>query len=266
MSKKSYISKNLNQDQISFLKLMREKEIEYFDMHLIENVLGKKFDNINGIFENLARKGFLKRLQRGYYADANFNNSFVIGTFIAGKSAVSYWSALNLHGLADRFPNTVFIQTLQRKRDISVSGTAYKFVAVKESKIAGIIKSGYGSNEFPITDIEKTIVDCFDLPKYSGGFDLLVSAFFNAELNAEKLIEYSKAVNNISAVKRMGFLAELFNKKELGKFIKFALSSVNERYVLIDASGEESGDFDNKWRLRLNVSKDELKGIVGAIY
>lgn len=64
-----------------------------------------------------------------------------------------------------------------------------------------------------MTDVEKTIIDCFDLPQYSGGYAELIRAFNHANLNSEKMITYCKAINNIAIIKRMGYLSELLNKK-----------------------------------------------------
>jgi len=266
MGSRVYISKNMTADQISFIQLLKENEIEYFTMDDIQDRLGKRFGNINEVLENLVKKKFLTRLQRKYYADANFNNSFVIGTFICRNSAVGYWSALSHYGLTERFPNTVYIQTINRKSDKTVLGVNYKFVNIKENKQAGIVKTGYGNNQFQITDIEKTITDCFDLPQNSGGFDNLINAFYRAEMDPEKLIRYAKAVNNIAATKRMGFLAELIKKEKLGKFTAYARSVVNERYNVIDPDGIDEGKFDKIWRLRLNVSSEEIINIVRTEY
>ncbi len=266
MGNRVYISKNMNSDQISFIQLLKEYEIEYFTIDDIEDRLGQNFENINEVLENLVKKKFLVRLQRKYYADINFNNSNVIGTFICKNSAVGYWSALSYYGLTERFPNTVYIQTINKKPDKKILGVNYKFISVKPSKRAGIIKTGYGNNQFNITDIEKTITDCFDLPKNSGGFDILIPAFKRADMNAEKLIEYARLIKNIAATKRMGFLAELFKKEKLRKFITYAKSIVNERYNVIDPSGFDEGEFENKWKLRLNVSKEKILNIAKTEY
>ncbi len=80
------------------------------------------------------------------------------------------------------------------------------------------------------------------------------------------MIEYAEAVNNISVTKRLGFLAELLNKKGLQKFIKFAKLKVNKKYTLIDSAGEDSGEFISSWRLRLNVSRDEIMNLYKEFY
>ena len=266
MADSVYISSNLTKDQLLFLQLLNGNEIEYFTISEIEKQINHKFANINEVLENLVRKNLLNRLQKGFFAVKNLNNQNVIGTFISQNSAVAYWSALSIHGLTSRFPNKVFIQTTKRKKDKTILGVNYKFVTISERKRAGITTLGYGNNSYPITDIDKTIVDCFDLPRYSGGFDLLVSAFTQAKLNSKKMIEYTEAINNISAIKRIGFLSELLNKKGLQTFIKYAKQRVNKKYNLIDSAGEESGEFVSSWKLRLNVSRNEIINLSKELY
>ena len=170
---------------------------------------------------------------------------------------------MNLHGLTEQFPNTVFIQTPHKKSDKSIFGVNYKFVKISGSKRCGIIREGYGNYGYYITDVEKTVVDCFDLPQYSGGFAELIRAFADAQLSGDRMIQYCEAVNNIAATKRMGFLAELFEKKGLKSFVRYAKSKIREAYNPFDSQGANAGSFNAEWRLRLNISKEDLIEIAG---
>ena len=266
MARSSYKSENLTGEQLKLVQLLNENEIEYFLLDEIEELVNRSFKNIGEVVENLADKKILTRLERAKYANINFNNQNVIGTFISQNSAVSYWSALSIHGLTSRFPNKVFIQTTKRKRDKTILGVDYKFVTIPERKRSGITTLGYSNNSYPITDTEKTIIDCFDLQKYSGGFDLLISAFSEAKLISKKMIEYAEAINNISAIKRVGFMAELLRKKGLQTFIRYAKLKANKKYTLIDSAGEDNGEFVADWRVRLNVSRDEIIHLSKELY
>jgi predicted transcriptional regulator of viral defense system len=258
MTKSKRVTKMLTVPQMDFLKRLDEEEISLFTV----KEFASDTENLNEIIENLARKGFLHRLERGKYCRSTFRDEHVIGAFIAPDSAIAYWSALNLHGLTEQFPNTIFVQTTYRKNPVSVFGTQYQFIRVNPQKRAGIAFNGYGSYKYPVTDLEKTMVDCFDLPQYSGGYAELISAFHRAELNADKLINYCLAVDNIATTKRMGFLSELLKKKELLPFTEFARTKVNRTYNLFDPFGEHAGEPDSMWYLRLNLSKENITGIV----
>jgi len=252
--------------QNDFVKYLEDEEISIFEIQNLKEVLGLDNRKINEIAENLVVKGFLSRIERGKYCRANFRDENVIGTFLAKESAVAYWSALNLHGLTEQFPNKIFIQTTQLKKEVEFAGITYQFVKIQPNKRTGIIFNGYGNYKYPITDIEKTIIDCFDLQQYSGGFAELIRAFYNANLNAKKITDYCSAVNNIAVIKRLGFLAELFEKKNLSSFVKFAKSKVNRSYNLFDTFGENTGEPNNDWYLRMNLSKENILGIIQNQY
>lgn len=190
----------------------------------------------------------------------------MIGAFIAKDGAVAYWTALNRHGLTEQFSNTVFIQTPFLKREKKIFGTSYKFVKIAAKKRTGLIKEGYGNRSFSMTDVDKTIVDCFDLPEYSGGYAELIRAFNQAKLTSEKLISYCKSVDNISVTKRLGFLSSLFEKTDLTPFIEFARLQVNKKYSLFDPLSPDKGEFISDWKLRLNISKEEILDIANKQY
>jgi predicted transcriptional regulator of viral defense system len=252
--------------QNDFVKYLEKEETLIFEVQNLKYTLDLNNRVINEIVENLVVKGFLSRIERGKYCRINFRDENVIGTFLAKDSAVAYWSALNLHGLTEQFPNKIFIQTPQLKKRVEFAGTTYQFIKIQSNKKTGIVFNGYGNYKYPVTDLEKTIVDCFDLPQYSGGFAELIRAFYNAKLNAKKLIDYCNAVNNIAVIKRLGFLAELFEKKNLSSFVKFAKSKVNRSYNLFDIFSENTGEPNNDWYLRMNLSKENVLGIVQNQY
>jgi len=252
--------------QNDFVKYLEEEEILIFEIQNLKETLDLGNRALNEIVENLVVKGFLSRIERGKYCRANFRDENVIGTFLAKNSAVAYWSALNLHGLTEQFPNKIFIQTPQLKKTVEFAGTIYQFIKIQKNKRTGIIYNGYGNYKYPITDIEKTIVDCFDLPQYSGGFAELICAFYQAKLNVKNLINYCNAVDNIAVTKRLGFLAEFFEKKNLKIFIQFAHSKVNRSYNLFDPFGENTGEPNREWRLRINLSKENIWEIVQNQY
>jgi len=266
MADSVYISGNLTQQQMEFMKLLDEYEIDIFHFNEVEQQINKKFENLNEVLENLVHKEFLSRIERGKFCRANFRDELAIGTFIVQQGAVSYWTALNRHGLTEQFSNTIFIQTTHAKKDKTVFGTSYKFIRIAAGKRTGVIKEGYGSHAYQITDIDKTIVDCFDLSQYSGGYAELLGAFSQAKLSSDNMIAYCKAINNIAATKRMGYLAELLDKPGLKTFIRYAKEQVNPKYNLFDPQGGEKGDFVGEWKLRLNITKEEILDITNKQY
>jgi len=266
MARSTYISVNLTPKQIDFMLLLDDHELDIFSLEEIKKQAPGKFEDVNELVENLVHKKILSRIERGKYCRVNFRDENIIGCNLVQDGAIAYWSALNKHGLTEQFPNSVFVQTKKIKKDKTVFGVYYKFIKIAPSKRQGVIEEGFGNHSYQMTGVEKTIADCFDLPKYSGGYAELIRAFNVAKLDNEKLIAACKAIHNIAATKRMGYLAELLRPNELKKFIRFAQKQVNEKYNLFDGSGTEEGEFISKWRLRLNVSGSQITDIINNHY
>ena len=209
--------------------------------------------NFRQVVENLVNKGLLLQVERGKYCRATFYDEHVIGTYVVQGGAIAYWTALNLHGLTEQLSNTIFVQSTHQKVAKVILDQHYTFVKVKAHKVMGVSHMGYGLYRFPITDVEKTIIDCFDLPQHSPGMDAVIRAFMHAPLQADKLIQYTQALGNIAVIKRMGFLAQHFNIEGLAPFVDYALSQVNSRYDLLDPTMLPKGTHDAQWRLRVNL-------------
>lgn len=255
---------NFNKENIK--QFLDENQIDIFSV----NDLRKNFNSVN-------RKEFyytlyeitnleFSKIEKGKYCRNTFRNEYVIGSFLTSDATIAYWSALNIHGLTEQIPNKVYVQTTRKKPNKEIFGVSYHFVKVRPEKMTGIIKTGSGTNQFKITDIEKTIVDCFDLPAYSGGYMELIRAFKQTKLSSQKMINYLKAINNKAVAKRIGYLAELFDKPGFKGLIKYAKQQRSKNYDLLDVYGNKQGQYNSNWRLIINIEKDDLVDIVNSIY
>lgn len=266
MARGTYISENLTQPQIDMMLLLDEYEMDIFTLQELKDLSSGEYNDINELVENLVHKKILSRIERGKYCRSSFRDEKVIGTRLVEDGAIAYWSALNLHGLTEQFPNTIFIQTTKVKPHKEVFGVSYQFVKITPAKRTGIIKEGYGNHSYAITNVEKTIVDCFDLPQHSGGYAELIRAFDSAKLSSEKMIEYSKAINNLAAIKRMGYLAELLEKKGMKSYIRFVKAQLTQTYNPLDPLSPDEGKYHGEWKLKLNISESTILAIVNKQY
>jgi predicted transcriptional regulator of viral defense system len=203
------------------------------------------------VLSKLNRIGHIERIGRGKYIKRGFKDQNVIGNYITEDAVIAYWSALNLHGLTEQFPNMVFVQTTKKKQNITIFGVEYKIITVKPEELLGVQHLGFGNHAFRITDKEKTIVDCFDLPEYSGDFHWVVEAFKNNRWNQDLLIKYTHAVGNDAATKRMGYLADIC-RLPMSRFIRFAKGRVNHTVNLLNPLTSNTGSILTKWGLKVN--------------
>lgn len=240
------------------IRYLDDEEMDIFDLADLAKVLEQPVNAIQSNIETLLKRGLLNRIEKGKYCRHNFRNEYVIANYLAPEGAVAYWSALNLHGLTTQFSNTVFVQTPKLKKNKTVFGVNYHFIKVKSNKATCYEISGVGNHAFKLTAVEKTIVDCFDLPQYSGGYAELLLALKKAKLNNLRLIKACRSVNNIAVTKRIGYLIETYEKKGMDAFIKYALNCVNEKYSTLDPSLQNEGSFNARWKLRLNINEADI--------
>lgn len=267
MAKSTKITENLTEVQLVLFKYLADHEILYFKLEDLAVQLPEELTkNTNDLVEDLYQKGLLYRIERGIYAKPNYTNINVLATFISPDGAIAYWSVLHHHGLTERFPNTTFVKTTQRKRETWILGSSIRFVTIKEHKHIGMVREGYGDDSFLMTDVEMTLVDCFDQPSYAGDFADLIKAFARARLTNTKLMEYTRTYDNTALTKRLGYLATLFHQEKLQSFINYAQAQVNERYSLMDAGGPQQGEFISEWKLRLNIGRENLSQMAQTEY
>lgn len=247
--------------QLKLLDILDEHGYDIFSTDMLKGKLHEK--EIAQALRSLTNSGLLIRLERGKYRRKNFLDDFVIANFLAQDGGIAYWSALNYYGLTEQFPNIIFVQTALQKNYAS-GNPKIKFVKVNKRKLAGYSEQGWGNHKYKITDIEKTIVDCFDLPQHAGWFHEIVKAFNNANLSAVKLIRYCKIIDNLSAVKRLAYLTELLKKPKMGKFLDYAKSSLEKEYSFFETGGEKTGTYIKEWKLILNIPEDEILEIANS--
>ena len=220
------------------------------------NILGKQ--QLKRTIANLIRNRYIDVIERGKYCRHNFKDHFVIGSFVTENGVISYWNAMNYHGLTEQIPNVIYVKTNTDKRAKTYFGIRYFFSRKPIERINGFIVEGYGNHKFRISNIERTIVDAFDKPDFSGGYAEIIKAFYKANLEENRLIQYCKSENNASLTKRIAFLTELFDKPKMNNFLKYAQKLVKDKYTLFEINGEQKGKTNSRWKIILNIPQNEI--------
>ena len=246
--------------QIKLLSLLDEYGWDVFSHQMLINEGSLKSKEIWEALRYLTKNGLITRIEKGKYYKSGFLDEYVIACSLVENSCISYWTAMNMHGLTEQIPNVTFLQNTKRSRTLRLknSGTQIKFVKVRSNKLFGCKKYGVGNHIWRIADIEKTIIDSFDLPQYSGGFPETIKAVNNAKLNQKKLIRYCKKLNNKSATIRLAYLIELLKKPDMNEFIAYSQSLVGKNYILFEPGLAKSEEINKRWNINLNISENEI--------
>lgn len=71
MARGTYISKNLTQNQISFLLMLNDYKMDIFTLNKLKQLASNRLDDVNELVKNLAHKKILSRIERGKYCLGN---------------------------------------------------------------------------------------------------------------------------------------------------------------------------------------------------
>jgi len=219
----------------------------------------------------LTASGRLVRLEKGKYLfvpegfEENWaGNSLLIASHLAKPYAIAYWSALNYWQYTEQVPSTVFIQTTRRKlhNEIKIQGVTYKFIFIKKNKYFANETIWEKHHKILVTSREKTIVDCFDAPQYSGGLietaKAVTQGIENKELNMNKIVLYGEKLGNTTIFKRLGYLMEALKLDVPAGIIAKIQEKVGKGYSKLDPTLKTSGKFNKKWQIIVNIPEESL--------
>jgi predicted transcriptional regulator of viral defense system len=215
------------------------------------------------LVSRLAKSGWIERLEKGKYMiiplgaeKGKFTlHEFVLGSMLVRPYAIAYWSALHHHGLTDQIPATIFVQTTARtrRRDHFVTGLHFWVIRISERKFFGEIREWLEGKEVFITDPEKTVIDCLDKVRYSGGLIDVGLALGTRKLDTGKLIDYATRNGSAAVLRRLGYLCR-FTGIEIPR-----PKPVSGSYIPLDPTNPPVGKKDPKWRVIVNTDLRELE-------
>lgn len=245
--------------RIKLLNKLARKRV--FTIEEAAKITGLDRNTLKVLLSRLEKRGWVERIEKGKYIIIPLGaekgeytlHEFIIGSLLVKPSAIAYWSALHYHGFTEQIPSTVFVQTTARKKkqDLRIFGVRYKIIRIKPEKYFGVEKIWIEEFQVPITDREKTVIDCLDKPRYCGGI-IEVAKAFREELEGETLREYALRMNNSAVIRRLGYLCDYFGvNTDLPK-------PKTRNYILLDPTMPREGNVEGKWKIIANV---ELEGL-----
>jgi predicted transcriptional regulator of viral defense system len=218
----------------------------------------------------LARRGLLTRLGRGLYAlvpfgkDHEFGNPFLVASALVGKDQhfVSHLGAMSFHNLLLQPSRTLHVSVVRPHAVREVGPMRYRFVIIPRKSLWGFRHEWVTpTDRVPISDPERTIVDGCWRPDLCGGIVEVARALWlcRERLDRDRLLQYVRRFGKYVVAKRVGFLLETL-QLDAGEIVSSIhhYASESRPYSNLDTILPTEGELNSRWRLRLNVSADEL--------
>lgn len=238
----------------------------------IQDAVEVSYNEAKKIANNLVHKKWLDRLTSGTYLIVPLaagetgeytEHEFVVASHLAEPMYISYWSALNYHGLTEQVPTTVFAATTDQAPNREIHGVTYTFVTVTEAKFFGFEPVAIDAHTVNIATVEKTLVDCADHPEHCGGILELAKGLANAtDLDEEILAEQLLDLGNGAAIKRIVYLTDILDIDLEGR--DKLVDAFTTGYSKLDSTQGDEGTHSSEYRLILNVTKNTIRKAVSG--
>jgi len=195
-------------------------------------------------------------------------NPYVVAReLMAGKAYyLSHASAMDIHAMVTQPQLMVYVTSPAPMRGRTVLGTEFRFVRCRRSAVFGTAEHWVEKQEkVVVSDVERTVVDGLRQPQHCGGVTEVAKglAMRRTEVSGKKLVDYALRLGVGAVIRRLGFLMEAYGigaPEELARLRE----NLTSTYNLLDPLLPPEGRFLARWRLRLNVSLEEIRAVAGS--
>lgn len=193
------------------------------------------------------------------------NPYLVARELMRGKAYyISHASAMDIHGMLTQPQLGVCVTSPWTVRGRTVLGTEFRFVRCKPSVFFGITEHWADKRDkVMVSDIERTVLDGLRQPEYCGGFTEVAKGFWmrSSDVDVTRLVEYALRLNVGAVIRRLGYLLDAYEIDARDQ-IERLHSRLTASYELLDPLLPAEGKFLARWRLRENVSPEEIQAVV----
>lgn len=262
-----------------------EQKHPIFRLNEAQRILGGERNAVQQLVFDLVKKGIVTRLKPGLFRlvpfELGFEREYLGNPYIVARELtlarrkktrskkvqpyfLSHASAFDLHQISTQPQLVVYVSTPYLIRPRTILGTEFRFVRSKPKHLFGITEIWLDKNEkVQVSDLERTLLDGLKQPSYCGGLTEVAKGFWikRDSLNFKRLVDYALRLDIGAVIRRLGFLMELY-EMNAAKEIERLHSKLTATYQLLDPELPAEGKFLSRWKLRLNISEEELQHAV----
>jgi predicted transcriptional regulator of viral defense system len=219
------------------------------------------------LLRQLASRGWVARLRRGLYINVPLEatdpaawsaDPWAAAAAAFGPGYIGGWTALHHWDLTDQvFATTVFVTTRPVPRRQSAVGTVRLELRHRsESALFGTRRVWRDGTPVPISDRERTLIDCLDDPTLGGGLrhtaEALAAYAEGEGVDWPRMVDYGDRLGNRTVFKRLGHLVESLDIAD-EELIEACLERVSSGIGRLDPALPDTGPSSSRWGLRINT-------------
>jgi len=256
---------------------LHERNRTLFTVGDVAAITGLGEASARSFARKLVDRGVAARLKPGLFVLVPFElgrereylgDPLLVARALAGGAAyyLSHGTAMEIHQMVTQPRLVVYVSTPKLIRSRMIGGTEFRFVHCKRRDLFGIEPHWVTKQEtVQVSDIDRTVIDGLRHPEYCGGLTEVAKGLWiqREKIQVSALVEYALRLDVGAVVGRLGFLLELYGMAT-PEALRVLQRRLGSAYVLLDPVLPREGKYLRRWRLRLNVSPDELRAVPAA--
>ena len=230
-------------------------KLRIFTLEELSEALKGKLKSVQGLLARYKQQGWVVSIRRNTYCMIDIASKqpvcdkYEIGSHLSPTACISYHTALEFHGLAHQPFNEAFVKSQSRFNSFVFEDIDYTYCRPTK-EIIGMMNPK-GNPYVRVTDIESTLLDCFDHIDRAGGIEELLHCLESiVMLDEGKIIHYLEQIGKSFLYQKAGYLLERI--KEQANLSDSLIEQCREKgtkSVKWLTNDEESDTFVSKWRM-----------------
>jgi len=275
ISKHDTSLKTLGPQAARLLMVLHERQHSLFTLADVIKITRLKAASARSFIRALVGRGVVSRLQPGLFNLVPFelgrekdylgNPYVVVRELMGGRDYyISHASAMDIHRMTTQPQLVVQVSSPKLKRPRTIFGTDFHFIHCKLAHFFGFGEQWVTKQDkVLVSDLERTVLDGLKAPRYCGGITETAKglAMRRSDLDTHKLVDYALRLNVTAVTQRLGYLMEVL---DIGtsKDREHLRRHLTAAYASLDPLLPPEGKYLARWRLRLNVSAEEIRALI----
>lgn len=267
--------KTLGSQAARLVATLYERGRPIFTLAEVSDITGLESPSARSFVRKLVSRGVAARLRPGLFTlvpfELGLEREYLGNPYVVARELMkgepyylSHASAMDIHRMVTQPQLVVYVTSPKPMRGRVVLGTEFRFFRCKPSHFFGMSECWADKQEkVVVSDLERTVLDGLKHSEYCGGLTEVAKGLWmrRADLDVRKLVNYALRLDIGAVIRRLGYLLEAYGI-DAPEEIERLRGHLTATYLLLDPLLPPEGKFLARWRLRINVSSEEIQAAV----
>jgi predicted transcriptional regulator of viral defense system len=267
-------NKTVGRQTAGLLARLYDRSQSTFTLADAQAITGLNSQLASSLLHKAVHRGLVSRLKPGVFVivppELGSSSDYAGDPYLTAKrlagstpSFISHASAMEIHRMVTQPQLVVFASSSKRLRSRTLHGMEFRFVFIQPKHYFGTAKHWVTKQEsVDISDLERTVIDGLRQPEYCGGITEVAKGLWmrHQDMQAKKLVDYALRISTGAVLRRLGYLLEFYAIAPQSELARLR-DVLSETYVPLDPMLPKEGPHLRRWRLQLNITRQELESI-----